>query len=149
MGLKQLVNELLEEANYYTANRKNTNIFDYSSRRLIKNKDHLFYHSLEESVIFLNVYGATEILDEILISLSKQMKFEIIDTLVIKFYFHCLGMIERAIRKESLQFEVEEEEKDELYWLVAKELNVLEKTYGANISASEILYVTKIIRTFI
>lgn len=149
MGLKQLVNELLEEANYYTANRKNTNIFDYSSRRLIKNRDHLFYHSLEESVIFLNVYGATEILDEILISLSKQIKFEIIDTLVIKFYFHCLGMIERAIRKESLQFEVEEEEKDELYWLVAKELNLLERTYGAVISASEILYVTKIIRTFI
>lgn len=149
MGLQQLVNELLEEANYYTANRKNTNIFDYSSRRLIKNKDHLFYHSLEKSVIFLNVYGATEILDEILISLSKQFKFEIIDTLVIKFYFHCLGMIERAIRKEGLQFEVEEEEKDELYQLVAKELNILERTYGAELSASEILYVTKIIRPFI
>ncbi|MGM0169084.1 hypothetical protein IGI39_003401 [Enterococcus sp. AZ135] len=149
MGLKQLVNELLEEANYYTANRKNTNIFDYSSRRLIKNKDHLFYHSLEKSVIFLNVYGATEILDEILISLSKQIKFEIIDTLVIKFYFHCLGMIERAIRKEGLQFEVEEQEKDELYQLVAEELNVLERTYGAKLSASEILYVTKIMRTFI
>ncbi|WP_379945740.1 sigma-54-dependent transcriptional regulator [Enterococcus devriesei] len=149
VGLQQLVNELLEEANYYTANRKNTNIFDYSSRRLIKNKDHLFYHSLEKSVIFLNVYGATEILDEILISLSKHFKFEIIDTLVIKFYFHCLGMIERAIRKEGLQFVVKEEEKGELYQFVAKELNVLERTYGAELSASEILYVTKIIRTFI
>ncbi|WP_291293486.1 sigma 54-interacting transcriptional regulator [Enterococcus sp.] len=149
MDLQQLVNELLEEANYYTANRKNTSIFDHSSRRLIKNKDHLFYHSLEKSVIFLNVYGATEILDEILISLSKQIKFEIIDTLVIKFYFHCLGMIERAIRKEVLHFEVEQEDKDELYQLVAKELNILERTYGAELSASEILYVTKIIRIFI
>ncbi|MBS7577987.1 MULTISPECIES: sigma 54-interacting transcriptional regulator [unclassified Enterococcus] len=149
LNLNQLISELLEEVNYYTTNRKNTNIFDYSSRRLIKNKDHLFYHSLEKSVIFLNVYGATELLDEILISLSKQIKFEIIDTLVIKFYFHCLGMIERAIRKETLQFEVSENIKDELYHIIAKELNILERTYGTEFSASEILYVTKIIRTFI
>lgn len=149
MGMKKLVNELLEESTYFMGNKRDSNIFDYSSRRLIKNKDHLFYNSLEKSVIFLNVYKATEALDEILISLAKRMNFEIIDTLVIKFYFHCLGMLERAIRKESLDFEVEELEKDADFREVKREVGILERMYGAAISDSEILYVTKIIKGFL
>lgn len=149
MNLQQLVNELLGEANYYNINKKNNNIFDYSSRRLIKNKDHLFYKSLEDSVVFLNVYNATEILEDILISLSQKFNFEIIDTLVIKFYFHCLGMIERAIRKEELCFDLIEGEKDDLYQVVTEELSVLEENYGIKLSDGEILYVTKIITAFI
>lgn len=149
MDLPQLVTELLGEANYYNVNKKNSNIFDYSSRRLIKNKDHLFYKSLEDSVVFLNVYNATELLEDILISLSQKFSFEIIDTLVIKFYFHCLGMIERAIRKEELCFDLIEDEKDDLYQVVTEELNVLEENYGIKLSDGEILYVKKIIKAFI
>ena len=77
------------------------------------------------------------------------MNFEIIDTLVIKFYFHCLGMLERAIRKESLDFEVEELEKDADFKEVKREVGILERMYGAAISDSEILYVTKIIKGFL
>ncbi|MGF1993124.1 sigma 54-interacting transcriptional regulator [Enterococcus casseliflavus] len=149
MGMKKLVHELLEESTYFMGNKRDSNIFDYSSRRLIKNKDHLFYNSLEKSVIFLNVYKATEALDEILISLAKRMNFEIIDTLVIKFYFHCLGMLERAIRKESLDFEVKELDKDVEFREVKREVAILERMYGTTISDSEILYVTKIIKGFL
>ena len=149
MEMKQLVSELLEESTYLMGNKRETNIFDYSSRRLIKNKDHLFYHSLEKSVIFLNVYKATEALDEILISLAKRMNFEIIDTLVIKFYFHCLGMLERALRKESLQFDVDDLDKDAVFREVKEEVSVLERIYGTTISDSETLYMTKIIKGFL
>lgn len=149
MEMKQLVSELLEESTYLMGNKRETNIFDYSSRRLIKNKDHLFYHSLEKSVIFLNVYKATEALDEILISLAKRMNFEIIDTLVIKFYFHCLGMLERALRKESLQFDVDDLDKDAVFKEVKEEVSVLERIYGTTISDSETLYMTKIIKGFL
>lgn len=147
--LAKLVKEILEEKNYYVRLKKQTNIFDYSSRRLIKNKDHLFYQSLEKSVTFLNVDQATVALDEMLIALSKRLRFEIIDTLVIKFYFHCLGLLERALRKEGLQFRVKDEEKDEVYEIVAEEIKLLERMYGTQISEGEIVYVAKIIQTFL
>ena len=148
-SIEQLVNEILEEANYYKFNRKNSNIFDHSSRRLIRNNDYLFYHSLEQSVNFLNVYSAVELLNSILISMSEKYNIDIIDTLVIKFYFHCLSMIERAIRREQLTFEVSSLEKDKVFVYMENQLNILERTYGIELTDGEILYVTKIIRAFI
>ncbi|MGG5333283.1 sigma 54-interacting transcriptional regulator [Enterococcus sp. AZ163] len=149
LEIESLVNELLEESTYFTSHRKNTTIFDYSSRRLIKNKDHLFYHSLEKSVTFLDIRRASEILDEILLSLSELLAFEIIDTLVIKFYFHCLAMIERSIRKENLAFELRSEDKDNYFYQIEKELQLLERIYGISLPESEILYVTKMVKTFV
>jgi transcriptional regulator with AAA-type ATPase domain/transcriptional regulatory protein LevR len=149
LELKKLVSELLEENTYYLGNRRNTTIFDRSSRRLIKNKDHLFYHSLEKSVTFLNVDKAAETLDEMLISLAQHLNFEIIDTLVIKFHFHCLGMLERALRKECLTFTVKDAEKDAVFQRVKTEASLLERVFGTKISDSELLYITKIIKGFL
>lgn len=149
LDLEHLVSEVLEENNYYMINRKNTNIFDHSSRRIIRNNDYLFYHSLEQSVNFLNVHPAVQLLNDILITLAEQYNFEIIDTLVIKFYFHCLGMIERAIRKEQLNFEIDVDDRNELFFFIKKELNTIERTYGVELTDGEILYVTKIINAFI
>lgn len=149
LDLEHLVSEVLEENNYYMINRKNTNIFDHSSRRIIRNNDYLFYHSLEQSVNFLNVHPAVQLLNDILITLAEQYNFEIIDTLVIKFYFHCLGMIERAIRKEQLNFEIDVDDRNELFFFIKKELNTIERTYGVELTDGEILYVTKIINAFV
>lgn len=149
LEIKQLVSELLEENTYYLGNRRGRTIFDHSSRRLIKNKDHLFYNSLEKSVTFLNVYKATEALDEILISLAQRLEFEIIDTLVIKFHFHCLGMLERSIRQESLSFTVKVAEKDSIFQVVKAEMSLAERVFGTRISDSELLYITKIIKGFL
>lgn len=149
LEIESLVNELLEESTYFTSHRKSATIFDYSSRRLIKNKDHLFYHSLEKSVTFLDVRRASETLDEILLSMSELLKFEIIDTLVIKFYFHCLAMIERSIRRENLAFDLHQQDKDNCFYQIKNELQLLERVYGISLPDSEILYVTKMIKTFI
>jgi transcriptional regulator with AAA-type ATPase domain/transcriptional regulatory protein LevR len=105
---------------------------------------------LEETLSFLNVEKACNILLKCLKNILADIHEKIDDRIKTKFLFHCCCMIERVIRGEAfLNKSISEiiTSKKRYFMLVKKHFECVEETFGICIPDTEIGYIVEILDT--
>jgi transcriptional regulatory protein LevR len=105
---------------------------------------------LEETLSFLNVRKACNILIKCLNSILSDIKQEIDDNIKVKFLFHCCCMIERVIRGEAFpnnSIGSILKSRKRFFNLIRKEFECVEETLGIEIPDTEIGYIVEILDT--
>jgi transcriptional regulator with AAA-type ATPase domain/transcriptional regulatory protein LevR len=103
---------------------------------------------IQDSVIFLNTDQSVYFIDTVISKICGALNIVISDALYIKMQFHCQSMIERAIRKEPLINERNNESldtKSRIWTTIRKEFKFIENAYSIRITDDELAYLVEII----
>ncbi|WP_332236940.1 sigma-54-dependent transcriptional regulator [Sporolactobacillus sp. KGMB 08714] len=157
MTLSQLVNEVERASEYignsydikkvYNArdlNRENDETLSIAKEKLIR--------TLGSTLVFLDAHKAYDVLNEVLCYIVDQLGIQLHEDLIYKFQFHCMSMLERALRKEPLIYKRIETIKKEnalLFKIVEDGLQLAEDTFGFEIADTEIAYLVDMLQPYL
>ncbi|MCB5952320.1 sigma 54-interacting transcriptional regulator [Enterococcus sp. BWT-B8] len=105
------------------------------------------FHLIEETTTFINVDKVSKLLEDAYQKILEQAKIQHTDSLYIKYIFHTVTMLERAIQKNTLRyynFDEKISEFESIYEVIEKEFQVIEASFGIQIDKDEIAYVAEI-----
>lgn len=106
---------------------------------------------LEKVLTFLNPPKAYDLLNQVYHALLARLHITPDRGLKIKFIFHNMSMIERAIAHETLDNtrlkELKKTEK-KIFLLIKKEFALIENTFGTKIPDSELAYIVEMLRIY-
>lgn len=96
---------------------------------------------------FIDFQKLAPLLESVLNNILEDLNIELDDSLYVKFMFHISCLLERSIRKESLEYKNLQQIKNmrmEVFEIIRINFAIVERTYGVIIPDSEIAYITEI-----
>ena len=120
---------------------------DKTNRYIYSNEERLI-ELLDNVLVFINPTKCYELLKETLFKICSEINSKIDDGLIIKFQFHCAGMLERVLKGETLQyknFENLKKSKEKLFNVIKESFRVIENSFGITIPDSELCYIVELI----
>lgn len=153
VNLEMLYEDVVSISPYVGRKRTNKEIlFDYEA---IKKCDSQYYRQLlvdavDKILIFLDAKKVCNVLNETLDNILKDINKPIDNSLITKFIFHCSCMVERSIRKDTLPYKNLKSlitRQKNLFYIIKKNIRIVEETFSINIPDTEIAYVIEIFDT--
>lgn len=144
--LEQLAHEVENQSYYIGLNAVAPHPISFIAEKLHLDSEKII-KLIESILVFVDAQKAIPLLEKVFCTITINLNYVQTSGTYVKFMFHTACMLERAIRRDQLDYGNLQPLLDQhrnIFLVIRKSFTIIERTYGITIQDSELAYITEI-----